>query len=260
VTDKLVTIVVPVAQSEPYLDTCLESLINQSYGEIEIVVVGSALDSDTRSRFEPFSDAVVYIEQRGGAGPGHARNMALERAAGEYVAFCDADDCYHNEHVEKELDTLASSAAGLTYGDYTFINAAGSEILSVTIPEWDFKSWIRKWYIALSTVMTTREALVRVHLFDEQLPIAEDFDLLWKLSGIVPFARTPGLLTYRRIHPLNTSRATLTLLTSRYKVYKSHGRPYAGLLSFARGLIAEPALRFLYGHASLYAGVRRLVR
>jgi|BarGraNGADG00212_2_1021979.scaffolds.fasta_scaffold14302_3 glycosyltransferase involved in cell wall biosynthesis len=257
--DKLVTIVVPVKRSEPHLGTCLDSLVDQSYGETEIVVAGSALNDITQSLLDPYRDALTYIEQSGGTGPGHARNMAIIRATGDYIAFCDADDYFGRKHIEKEVETLKNGTAGLTYGDYTLIDAAGSEITTVTIPDWDFESWLRKWYIAFSTVMTTRDALLRASLFNEQLPVAEDFDLLWKLSAIVTFVRTPGAHTYRRIHPHSASRATLTLLSSRYKVYKSHGQPGAGALTFASGLITEPVLHFLYDHPSLYALSRRFV-
>ena len=103
---------------EKYLDQCIQSLIQQSYHNIEIILIndGSSDDSGAICRkYEEFDPRVIYVEQRN-RGTAAARNAGLERAVGEWISFVDADDWLP----ENAVAALAACANGydIAIGDY----------------------------------------------------------------------------------------------------------------------------------------------
>lgn len=116
--NKKVSIIVPVHNMEKYLDQCIQSLIQQSYHNIEIILIndGSSDDSGAICRkYEEFDPRVIYVEQRN-RGTAAARNAGLERAVGEWISFVDADDWLP----ENAVAALAACANGydIAIGDY----------------------------------------------------------------------------------------------------------------------------------------------
>ena len=95
----LISVIVPVYNVEKYLDACVESIVNQTYKELEIILV----DDGSPDRCPEMCDAwakkdsrikVIHKENGGGA---QARNVGLDIATGEYIAFVDSDDIIHRE-------------------------------------------------------------------------------------------------------------------------------------------------------------------
>lgn len=96
-----VSVIVPIFNKEAYLKECLDSLINQSLKEIEIICVNDGSTDNSLTILKEYSqkDSRIIISNQDNNGPGNARNNGLKKSKGEYVAFIDADDWI-------ELDTL----------------------------------------------------------------------------------------------------------------------------------------------------------
>lgn len=96
-----VSIIVPVYNKEKYLEKCLESLIHQSFKNIEVICVDDGSSDNSFNILQKYSkkDSRIKIIRQDNHGPGHARNQGLKKAMGKYVAFIDADDWV-------ELDTI----------------------------------------------------------------------------------------------------------------------------------------------------------
>ena len=93
-TNSKVTIIVPVYNVEKYLRKCLDSLINQTYKNLEIIVIDDgSMDSSGKicDEFAEKDDRVIVIHQKN-AGVSIARNVGLDRMSGDYVTFVDSDD------------------------------------------------------------------------------------------------------------------------------------------------------------------------
>jgi len=253
-----VSIIVPAYEAGNYLARCLESLINQTYTNVEIIIVYKKSSDNTEALLDHYKDRVKIIEQMGKS-PANARNLGIAQCKGKYVAFCDADDVFHVEKTEKQVAFAKEHEVDLVYSDFYLIDRNGDVIDKVKTPDWDFETWLRSGYIAFSTVMIKRELLVKAHCFDERWSSIEDFDLLIRLSQCADFKRMPEYLTCRRIHKGNLSRSGKTLL-SRSSVYYSHGFTSLAISSFMKGVVSSKLVHFLMDHPSLYARVRRLLR
>lgn len=91
---KLISIIVPAFNIEDYIERCLASLLNQSYYNLEIIVVNDGSTDNTKEKVEEIvqSDARVKIISTENRGVSHARNIGIAQAKGEYIGFVDGDD------------------------------------------------------------------------------------------------------------------------------------------------------------------------
>lgn len=91
---KKVSIIIPVYNDEKYLAECLDSLLNQTLREIEIICTVDGSTDKSPEILAEYSnkDSRIFVQSQKNFGPGSARNRALEKAAGKYILFCDADD------------------------------------------------------------------------------------------------------------------------------------------------------------------------
>lgn len=89
-----VSVIVPVYNSERYIARCLDSIINQSYDKLEIIVVDDGSQDDSKTIIEKYSKLdkrIIFIQKENG-GVSSARNVGLAVASGEYISFVDSDD------------------------------------------------------------------------------------------------------------------------------------------------------------------------
>ena len=89
----LVSVIVPVYNVEEYIEECLESIVNQTYQSLEIIVVEDGSTDESRQRIQKYlnDDRILFIEQKN-KGLSGARNTGMSRASGEYILFVDSDD------------------------------------------------------------------------------------------------------------------------------------------------------------------------
>lgn len=122
--DEKITVIVPVYNVEHYLDKCLDSLINQTYKNLEIIVIndGSTDNSGTICQeYAQKDDRIIYIEKENG-GQSEARNMGLDRMTGSYVTFVDSDDWVELDYVEVLYNKLIEYQADIVVGNYCKFN------------------------------------------------------------------------------------------------------------------------------------------
>ncbi|MDF2537559.1 MAG: glycosyl transferase family protein [Herbinix sp.] len=100
--DKLVSIIVPIYKAEKYLDHCVPSLINQSYKNLEIILVNDGSTDDSGLLCDNFAkiDSRIRVLHKTNGGVSDARNCGLKMAKGEYIAFVDSDDFIHERFIE----------------------------------------------------------------------------------------------------------------------------------------------------------------
>lgn len=100
----MVSVIIVVYNGEEYIEEAIESVLNQTYKDIELVIADDGSTDSTRKIVEKYED-VVYVYQEN-KGEGSARNLGIEASKGEYLAFLDADDLYEPDKIEKQLKIL----------------------------------------------------------------------------------------------------------------------------------------------------------
>ena len=111
----------PTYNASKYLADSIESVLDQTYTNIELLITDDCSSDDTRSILKQFAqrDSRVKVEYlKDNFGPGIARNHAIERAKGRYIAFCDCDDRWMPEKLEKQIALMTRKDCALCSSSY----------------------------------------------------------------------------------------------------------------------------------------------
>lgn len=130
----LISIIVPCYNSAQTIDVCLNSLINQTYQQKEIICVDDGSTDETVRIISEYSVKHPYIKliiNETNKGPAISRNEALMIAQGKYVAFCDSDDWYDACFLEKMHDNMTRYQSDLTMCNYTKHVVSNNKVINV---------------------------------------------------------------------------------------------------------------------------------
>lgn len=170
-----ISIIIPAYNSEKTIDTCLNSVINQTYkGEIEIIVINDGSEDNTQKIVEEIINknkklSIKIINQKN-AGVSKARNIGLKLANGNYIALLDSDDEWLIDKLEKQLSVFNSDPEVSFVGGLINENKIQKQEL-IIIP---LKKLIFKNYFQPSTVIFKKNILETVGFFDENQNYAEE--------------------------------------------------------------------------------------
>lgn len=118
---EIVSVIIPVYNAEEFLTECIESVLGQDYGELELILVNDGSRDGSGRICEDFaqkSDQVLFLQQEN-SGASAARNLGLERAKGEYVVFVDADDYLpETDTLTRMVEKMRADNADILVGDY----------------------------------------------------------------------------------------------------------------------------------------------
>ena len=122
-TDQLVTVIIPVYNAEKYLPRTIDSVLRQSYTNWELLLVDDCSTDHSRElmqQYEKQYDNVhcYYCEKNGG--PAQARNLGIDHAQGQYLAFVDSDDLWVPHKLERQLMFLKKHDYAFTFTSYEF--------------------------------------------------------------------------------------------------------------------------------------------
>ena len=122
-TEKI-TVIVPVYNVENYLNKCLDSLINQTYKNLEIIVINDGSTDNSGEICQEYAqkdNRIVYIEKENG-GLSDARNVGLDKMTGSYVTFIDSDDWIEQDYIETLYKKIVEYQADIAVGNYYSYN------------------------------------------------------------------------------------------------------------------------------------------
>lgn len=116
----MISVIVPVYNCQSYLGNCLGSIINQSYKDIEVILVNDGSTDDSLRICQAYAcrDSRIRVINSENFGPAKARNIGIEQAKGEFIFFVDADDFIKSNALELLLGSYNRYSADLVVGDF----------------------------------------------------------------------------------------------------------------------------------------------
>jgi glycosyltransferase involved in cell wall biosynthesis len=135
-----ISVIMPVYNVEKYLAQCLNSILSNTYRDLEIICVNDGSKDASLSILNEYAekdDRIVVISQEN-QGQAAARNVGLDRAHGEYIAFVDSDDCLHHRYFEMLMKPMLESRADISVACHRFFHD-GCVIEDAEICTVDFK-------------------------------------------------------------------------------------------------------------------------
>ena len=196
--------------SEKYLRETLDSIVNQTFKDWELVIINDGSADSTESIIHEYMRQgypIVYHYQEN-KGLGFSRNEALKRSQGEYIAFIDHDDLWMPEKLEKQIPLFEKDySTGLVFSDAIYFSdkAKGNrfQLYGNKKPPSGkiFPDLLKRYFICLVTVLIKKDVLVNIEeWFDERLTIAEEADLFMRISYKWKCEYVDKALAVYRIH------------------------------------------------------------
>ena len=183
----LVSIIMNCHNGEKYLHESISSVINQTYENWELIFWDNCSTDNSKSIIESINDnRIKYFHSKKFTSLGQARNLAISKARGDFIAFIDTDDLWMKNKIEKQLPLFENDKVGIVISNTIFFKENGwKKILYKSPPITGnvFRTLITKYFISLETVMIRRECLQNLDsLFDKRFNLIEEFDFLCRLS------------------------------------------------------------------------------
>lgn len=201
----LVSVIIPTFNRAHLLARAIESVLNQSYKHIEIVIVDDGSNDTTRDVVMEVSRSahipIKYFKKKNG-GCASARNKGLEIAAGGLFIFLDSDDALEPRALESLTSRLVESGADLVYSPSVEILRLGSESIAYPVAAERPQEFATEHFLATNVrtgaYIFTRSALDKVGGFDESLTHNEDSDFVQRLAihCRAQYSSTPSVRVY----------------------------------------------------------------
>jgi glycosyltransferase involved in cell wall biosynthesis len=209
--EPLVSVVIPAYNAARTIETTLRSVLQQTMGDLEVIVVDDGSTDTTPQIVRSVGDGRVRLVQQPNAGHASARNAGIEGASGRYVAVVDADDAWLPRKLERQLAVLgANPAVRALHGSAVFVDDFLRPLFVSPSPDGRNRLLDVLCFRGLAAVMVTliieRELLEQIGGFDASLIILQDWDIAIRLARSWELYSMSEPLVLYRVHETNQSK------------------------------------------------------
>ncbi|WP_293132070.1 glycosyltransferase family 2 protein [Microcoleus sp. bin38.metabat.b11b12b14.051] len=209
----LISVIIPAYNAEEFIAKTLDSVLSQTYQNIEILVVNDGSTDTTAEIVESFAqkDRRIILLQQSNAGVAAARNLAIQKSQGEYIAPIDADDIWYPQNLEKQVECLIESepSVGVVYSWSVDINEQDlltGGFYNSTIAGEVYTALVYKYFIGnASSSLIRRACFEKIGGYNCQFKLenaqgCEDWELHLRIAEHYEFQVVPEYLVgYRQI-------------------------------------------------------------
>ena len=218
-----VSIIVPMYNAEKFIGKTIESVLSQTYENWEMLIMNDVSTDNSLAVVNEYAkkdDRIKVVNTEKNMGVVKGRNHLIDLANGKYIAFLDADDYWHSQKLEKQIQFMKEKNAGISCTEYTRVKENGEKINEVVIKsEISYTDMLKNNYLGCLTVMYDVEKVGKRYF--KELEKNEDY-VLW-LEIVKDVKTIYGLkenLAYYRV--LDNSRSSNKSKTAkvRWEIYR----------------------------------------
>lgn len=204
-----VTVIIPCFNRESYIRETIDSVLNQTYEPIEIIVIDDGSTDGSRDVLESYKDKIILLEHPGRVNRGQsaAINLGLDQSSGEYIAILDSDDLFLKDKIKIQVEFLDNNLdIGLVYSNGYYIDEHGNQIAKMyysdPIENSDPERVLMDCYFLVpNNSLVRRSVYHQVGGFDEDLRAAQDHDMAIRIAEKTKLAYIDDYLFLYRRHP-----------------------------------------------------------
>jgi len=205
-----VSVVIAAYNMAQYVQQAVRSVLAQTYGDLEVIVVDDGSTDGTAEVIEAFAaDDKVRLVRQQNQGQPKAKNAGIRAARGEFIAFCDADDLWDPRKLELQLPAFDDPMVGVAYSLTMTIDDAGRPTgeMSGHGPSGHVLAelFIRN-FVPFGTTIVRRRVIETCGMFDESLAMGIDWDLWLRVARSWKFAQIAAPLYLYRVWPGQMSK------------------------------------------------------
>ncbi len=214
----------PYYKKDVFIDKTIESILNQTYQDIEILIIDDELNEQSSKVLKNLSDRdkrIKILLNEKNLGAGLSRNKGIEMATGEYIAFCDCDDLWSKFKLEDQLNFMKKFNIDFSFTAYQIIDKKGKIIGSRRAKDnISFDELILSCDIGLSTVMLKKKLFNNKNFYFPSIKTKEDYVVWLKLSqnGIKMKGIKKNYSYWRKLSN-SLSSSSIQKIFDGYKVY-----------------------------------------
>ncbi|WP_372985200.1 glycosyltransferase family 2 protein [Marinobacter sp.] len=185
--EPLVSVVIATYNMGQYLPDAVESVLNQHWKNLEVIVVDDGSEDNTAESISRFNDDARFRYVRtANQGQPKAKNRGLAESKGEFIGFCDADDLWHPDKLKLQMPLFKDSSVGVVYSEVSYIDELGM-LIDKPKPYYRYSGKVTnhlviKNFIPFGTALIRRACMTKDGVFDESLPMGIDWDLWLRYS------------------------------------------------------------------------------
>lgn len=207
-TYPLVSVVIPVYNGEIFLQEAIDSILTQSYSNIELILVNDASSDGSIDIIHSFNDKrIIYLENPKNLGIGLSRKIGIEHAKGKYIALLDQDDIAYPDRLQKQVEFMErNQQIGASSGHADIVDKKGiltGRRIEAAIGNKLEAELIFQYVFNNPASIYKREAVIQAGNFRDEF--CEDYSLLIRIAKNQKIANIPYTLIKYRIHGENTS-------------------------------------------------------
>lgn len=214
-----VSVIIPTYNRGRYISDCIDSVLNQTFYDLEVIVVDDGSTDDTKKIVQKIDDdRVTYIATANSGRPAVPRNIGLSRARGEYISFLDSDDLWVPWKLEEQILLMEEKKEiDVSYGNVIPFDEAGEKDVVLKWPF--FKNGTPKYRLLLGNFVTSITVVMRSRFltehnlrFNEKLLWVEDYDL-WLRSAMcgAKFYYSNKVFAKHRLHEMMITKTSIEL-------------------------------------------------
>ncbi|HQD92872.1 MAG TPA: glycosyltransferase family 2 protein [Bacilli bacterium] len=195
----LVSVITPAYNSEEYIGETIKSVLSQTHENWEMIIVDDCSKDNTEVVVKKFDDPrIKYFRLEENSGAAVARNIALEKAKGKYIAFLDSDDLWKPEKIEKQLRFMMNNKIGFSFTAYEMLTKNKKKLVKVPA-KLNYSQFMKNTIIGTSTVMLNIDIVGEVRLVN----VKKDHDsMTWARilrNGSLAYGLNESLSYYRKV-------------------------------------------------------------
>jgi glycosyltransferase involved in cell wall biosynthesis len=219
-----VSVIIPTYNHAHYIGRAINSVLNQTYRDFELIVVDDASTDQTQRILEQMNDKrIKIIRHENNKGAPAARNTGIKASEGEFIGFLDDDDEWLPKKLEKQLRVFQTSVndVGLVYTGFYFASGKNGSLLSQITPTLKgsiYPDLLRRNIPAGNTSLIRKHCFARCGLYDETLPSCQDWDMWIRISKFYKFDFVSEALSNVYVHGRQISTNLNAKIVAREKL------------------------------------------
>jgi len=201
-----VSVIIPTYNDAAYICQAVNSALDQTYSDVEVIVVDDGSTDDTASKLTSYDGRIRYIYQHN-QGASAARNRGLQVATGEYICFLDADDRYCANNISCKVAFLEQHPEyAWCYSDWAWVDEMGSTVMLGHEPHISLARLkvsghvlplaLQGYRLGTNVFMFRRALVEQLGGFDVSLQVLEDYDYYLRASARSPIGFVDAILCY----------------------------------------------------------------
>lgn len=221
---KKVSIIIPIYNSEKNLSECINSVLNQTYKNLEIIIVDDKSTDRSIDIVKKIKDKrIKLIELKENSGAAIARNKGIELSTGNYICFLDSDDYWYPEKIQKQLDFIKDKA--FIYSEYLYLKPNKTHKASVP-KSLTYEQLLKNSAIFTSTVMLNMEYLNKEDIYMPNIRRGQDYGAWYKILKKINNAYgMQEVLAIYRVGNKSLSSNKLIAMKRTWNLYKTEKIP-----------------------------------